>query len=84
MDIGLLWFDDDPKRSLTQKIVAAATRYREKFGAIPNMCYVNPSTLGNGPKTVGIVQIRTAVNILPNHFFIGVADEEYEHAHRGS
>ena len=45
MQIGLLWFDNDPRRGLTAKIEDAARRYREKFGAPPNACYVNQAAL---------------------------------------
>ncbi len=43
--IGLLWFDDDPKRDLKQKVGDAARRYTEKFGRQPTICYVHPSML---------------------------------------
>lgn len=43
---GLLWFDDDPRRSVGEKAAAAARRYVEKFGRLPNVCYVHPSMLG--------------------------------------
>jgi hypothetical protein len=43
-----LWFDSDPKRDLAEKVARAADRYRFKFGRRPNLCYVNPSMLGNG------------------------------------
>ncbi len=33
--IGLLWFDDNPKRDLKQKVGDAARRYTEKFAASP-------------------------------------------------
>ncbi len=43
--IGLLWFDDDPRRDLKQKVADAAKRYAEKFGRPPTVCYVHPSML---------------------------------------
>jgi len=51
MKVGLLWFDDDPKHTLTEKITRAAKRHREKYGAPPNLCYVHPSALGGNGKT---------------------------------
>ena len=39
---GLLWFDDDTRRPLPQKIAQAATRYRERVGYIPTLVEVNP------------------------------------------
>ena len=42
MQTGLLWYDDDPRRGLEDKIGRAAQRYREKYGRWPNACYVHP------------------------------------------
>ena len=41
MQVGLLWFDNDPHRGLAGKIEDAARRYREKYGRPPDTCYVN-------------------------------------------
>ena len=42
MQTGLLWYDDDPQRTLEVKIGRAADRYREKYGHLPDTCYVHP------------------------------------------
>lgn len=47
MNEGLLWYDDDSGRDLAEKVKRAARRYRQKFGASPNVCYVHPSTLAS-------------------------------------
>jgi len=41
MNIGLLWFDDDPKKSTECKIAEAAERYQQRFGALPTVCHVH-------------------------------------------
>ncbi|HID86222.1 MAG TPA: hypothetical protein EYP55_02460 [Anaerolineae bacterium] len=97
MKVGLLWYDDDPKRPFAEKIEAAARRYREKFGVRPNTCYVNPASLPEvanvrrptvreveGPETPASVRegngrlrqikVVTTPIILPNHFWLGVAE----------
>ena len=57
MKVGLLWYDDDPGHDLAEKIGRAARRYRQKFGASPNICYVHRSVLhpstdsGQAPST---------------------------------
>lgn len=67
MEIGLLWYDTaDPKTA----IVNAATRYRERFGVVPNACYVHPDTAA--PEAVGVVQIKPLKTILPHHYWIGM------------
>jgi len=45
MQIGLLWYDDDPQRTLEAKIGRAADRYREKYGRLPDTCYVHPQAM---------------------------------------
>jgi hypothetical protein len=82
MQTGLLWFDSDPARSLSVKAEAAARRYREKFGILPNTCYINQAALGGAEMAVtlhagasdAIVRLLPAANILPHHFWIGVED----------
>lgn len=40
---GLLWFDDDARRPIQQKIAEAAQRYRERVGYEPTVCQLNPA-----------------------------------------
>ena len=66
---GLLWFDDDPFRDLAHKIALAAARYRKKFGAPPNVCYVHPSA--SPVERVGGVEVKPLPTVLVHHFWIG-------------
>jgi len=52
MNIGMLWFDNDPKIELNKKIERAASYYRDKYGAAPTLCYVHPSMVGSGDKAL--------------------------------
>lgn len=45
MNVGMLWFDNDPKAEITVKIERAASYYRNKYGANPTLCFVHPSML---------------------------------------
>ncbi len=79
MNIGMLWFDNDPKTSLPIKIERAAAYYRQKYGRKPNVCFVHPSMLAsetnntNEQKLVrGGIEIRPSKSVLPNHFWIGI------------
>jgi len=72
MQEGLLWFDSDPKRKLVEKVARAADRYRSKFGRKPNLCYINPATLGSEPGDYNGVRLVPAPNVLKHHFWIGV------------
>jgi len=81
MQVGLLWFDSDPQRGVTAKIEDAARRYREKFGQLPDTCYVNSATLNTAvpplvsPQVSGrLLRVVPAANILPHHFWVGVEE----------
>lgn len=82
MQIGLLWYDGDPKRPLEHKIEGAADRYRKKYGRWPNTCYVHPQAVAersskemwvtyadHSPSTR--IQVLSAPNILLHHFWVG-------------
>ena len=72
MDIGMLWFDNDPKLDLTVKVTKAATYYRQKYGEEPNLCFVHPSMLTEPQVKAGTVAVCSNSTVLPNHFWIGV------------
>lgn len=73
---GLLWFDNDPQRSLNAKIQDAALRYQEKFGVTPNTCYVNRATVAGIEMSVPIrglsLRVIPSGRILVHHFWVGV------------
>ncbi len=70
MKIGLLWFDDDPKRDVVQKIQRAAAQYRKKFGRPPTACYVHPSLLEKERRMRGLKVVPTP-SMLQHHFWVG-------------
>ena len=85
MNIGMLWFDNDPKTGLESKVNRAAQYYRDKYGKIPTLCYVHPCMLtqdNNGEAAIatddqtalvtGGIEVRINQTVLPNHFWIGV------------
>ncbi len=74
MDTGMLWYDNDARQDLAQKVARAAAHYRVKYGVAPNLCYVNPALLPQGPQVADGVQVRPARTVLPNHFWLGVGD----------
>ncbi len=81
MYIGMLWFDNDHKSGLNNRVERAAEYYRRKYGKTPNMCYVHPSMLppaGTDAEAcfdANGVQVRPLSTVLPNHFWIGVSAE---------
>ena len=45
MKIGMLWFDNNKSEKLEEKILHAVKYYKNKYGASPTLCYVNPCML---------------------------------------
>jgi len=78
MNVGMLWFDNDPKAELAVKIQRAASYYQNKYGRSPNLCFVHPSMIPTTtPKPSGEVksagiEVRPTRSVLPNHIWIGV------------
>ncbi|HEY5271524.1 MAG TPA: hypothetical protein VII97_14390 [Anaerolineales bacterium] len=79
MNIGMLWFDNDPRTALTAKVSRAADYYRQKYGLVPDLCLVHPSMLREHPDLVegsaGKVAVRPNRAILPGHLWIGTEDK---------
>lgn len=71
MKLGLLWFDDDPRRDLDEKIARAARHYERKFGRRPNVCYVHPSLLGEGPERRAGMRLEALPSVLRDHLWLG-------------
>ncbi len=78
MHTGMLWFDDDPRTTLSVKIQKAMEYYSKKFGRTPDLCLVNPSMLENGQKQfeLGKLIIRPYQPVMPGHLWIGVEDQK--------
>jgi hypothetical protein len=69
---GLLWYDADPKRDLSDKVARAADRYHVKYGRRPNLCYVNEAQIdGQAGAEVNGVRLAGAPNVLRHHLWIG-------------
>jgi hypothetical protein len=74
MDIGMLWYDDDHKRPLTERVSKAVDYYKAKYGAMPTVCFINPVTLQDAPESAAGVQLRSARNVLVDHFWLGLGE----------
>jgi hypothetical protein len=74
MNIGMLWFDNDPKADLTTKITRAAKYYSQKYGQAPDLCFVNPGMLEDKRQKAQGIEIRSHRQVLPNHLWLGIND----------
>jgi hypothetical protein len=72
MQEGLLWFDNDPKRKLADKVKRAATRYRRRLRSKPTVCYLNSEEFDDKLAQVDGINLKSAPNIRPHYFWIGV------------
>lgn len=83
VQVGLLWYDNDPRRTLEDKVGRAAQRYYEKYGHWPDTCYVHPTavvgrtgsdlvvSLVQNPRAV--IRVRPASNVLVHHLWLGIS-----------
>ena len=76
MNVGMLWFDNDPRTALAAKVARAADYYHRKYGLVPDLCLVHPSMLGGLPPAAlegktGKVLLRPNRLIQPGHLWIG-------------
>ncbi|MFN8475187.1 MAG: hypothetical protein U0822_23595 [Anaerolineae bacterium] len=70
MDIGLLWYDRDPRTPFAAKVALAAERYQERFGLEPNLVLVHPSALSEGAAAPGF-EVRANAYVRPHHLMLG-------------
>ena len=80
MNVGMLWFDNDPRTTLTVKVTRAADYYRQKYGLVPDLCQVHPSMLSGLRLDLiegdsGKVAVRPNRLIQPGHLWIGNEDQ---------
>jgi hypothetical protein len=71
MNVGMLWLDDDKRRSFEEKVRRAADHYREKYGRLPELCFVS-SKMSDVAKKVGRIEVKSAKTVLPYHFWLGM------------
>lgn len=76
MDIGMLWFDGDRKIDLQTRIERAVHYYQDKYGRVPNMCLLHPSTYGDEHlDDLKCIEVQSSTSIRPDHFWLGVEDQ---------
>jgi hypothetical protein len=71
MQPGLLWFDNDPDVDLKTKICRAALYYQDKYGLMPDLCFVHPSVLPRPLQTNWGIEIRANRQLNPDHLWLG-------------
>lgn len=74
MDIGLLWYDNDPKLTLSQRLSRAAEYCENKYNIIVDHCELNPVMETKEQLPSGITVLYKQY-ILPNYFWVGKEKE---------
>jgi hypothetical protein len=88
MNVGMMWFNDNPKVPPATKVLEAADYYLTKYGQKPDLCLVSPamyeqiqdkSSQKDSDELVegkqGKIIIRALRSILPGHLWIGVDEK---------
>ena len=74
MTTGMLWYDADRTTDLASKLERAASHYRAKYRAQPNVCFLHPSSAAAElPSHLGAIRLKTDRAVLPGHLWLGVA-----------
>lgn len=73
MKTGMLWLDADSRRTFDEKVQRAVDYYRQKYGAMPDLCLVNTATFAEEEKRIGSVKVQRTRSVLPHHFWVGVS-----------
>ena len=71
MNTGMLWFDNDPKRALAEKISEAAAYYLKKYKVTADMCMVNPKAVVEPMVEVPGITVRPMRAMMPGYLWIG-------------
>jgi hypothetical protein len=74
MDIGLLWLETNPKKTLAEIITEAARCYHAKYNVWPSLVFANPKNLDG--QHYDPAHVKPAKYILPNHYWIGQSDSK--------
>ena len=84
LEMGLLWYEPSRGVPLAERIDAAAARYIERFGELPNVCLVAASEL----EPFDRIAVRSDTRMRPGYLLIGVERDEtlpeWEPVHRSS
>jgi hypothetical protein len=63
----LVWYDEDPKKPVSEKIAAAVAAYRVRFNNAPGLVLVNARDYVD----VAGLLVRSERTVQPNTFWVG-------------
>jgi len=72
MHTGMGWLNN-ANLALAENIRKAGEYYKNKYGRLPELCFVHPSMLRDSEQVAGIT-VRPWRYILPGNLWIGIED----------
>ena len=69
--VMMWWFDDDRKKSVSEKIAEALAHYERKFHTPANVVLVNAAEMAEAPKPV---KVLAQPYIQRSNFYVGIED----------
>jgi hypothetical protein len=76
LKMGLLWFDDNPKRPLAEKLDEAAERYQERFDRWPTLVHLNPTQAEGLSVKYKRLRVFGDEHLRRNYFIVGVDEPD--------
>ena len=71
MKIGMLWFDNNPKIGVEDKVRRAAKYYQNKYGKAANLCFT-----ANWSGNVDGIDVRMSTSMPEYNFWIGQKEQQ--------
>lgn len=75
MQLGMMWFDNDNRKSLETKITEMFAYYYKKYSRTANLVVVHPTQLPENLSTVNGIEVMASKSVLPNNYWIGNKSE---------
>src|SRR4051794_21887776 len=67
----LVWYDDNAKKSVRDKIDEAIDRFQDRFGFAPDHCLVHESSMIDHPR----VAVRAVRYVRPGYYQVGCEED---------
>lgn len=69
----LVWYDEDSRRSVVEKIQNALAAYSKRFSVAGNLVLIN---VADSAELQGVeVEVRSERTVQPHHFWVGRSDD---------
>jgi len=75
MATGMIWFDNDPQKSINEKINFAIQYYQKKFGSEPTLCFLHPIFMDKTLDLNSNIEFNFNKNLSPDHIWVGMRQQ---------